>query len=431
MRQPSPRLAPWVVLPALLGGCPEKNPPPRPPPLGNWHASQADVAWNAWRAGQIRKAADLAAECVNMPEIKQSCRHLALLTAHVRGRHELVLRLRGTLKLPTRRRPDPTWVAVHSLLHLARYRQALDLARKGKLKPWLITRLAQMAARPLGITLTRMTKIPFRQGGPLDPFMPGFDARINGQQSVLRLDTGGTYLIMAPAEARRLKIATVCGGRGQHAFFKTRLCTGTADSLILGDARLRNVPVTTVSTLGPGMVIFGTNLLEPFLATIDYPGRRLILSRRGHESQRLAHRDIVASGALKVPFYVWGDHYMFAHGRLGDHERLVLFVDSGLVAITTQQGRPEQAGFTASRESFRLLGIPLKKTTKPQFIPFRGQVGLGPVIRDGILVYHNPQTWKKMRFGGIRIDGLISHAFLSHYQWTIDFDHQQYLFGRR
>jgi hypothetical protein len=322
-------------------------------------------------------------------------------------------------------------VAVHSLLHLARYKQALALARKGKLKPYLIARLQQMAARPLKITLTRVTRIPFKKGGLLDPYMPGFDASINGQKITLRLDTGGTYLVMAPGEAKRLKIATRCGGRGQHAFWKTSLCTGTADSLTLGEARLENVPITTVSTLKPGMVIFGTNLLEPFLATVDYPGQRLILSRRGQEAQRLEHRELVALGTIKVPFYLWGDHYMLAHGRLGDHENLVFFVDSGLVALTQQKGKLVQAGFTASREAFRLLGIRPKKSSKPQFIPFDGKVGLGRVVRDGILIYHNPRSWKKMRFGGIRVDGLLSHAFLSHYQWTIDFDRQRYLFGIR
>lgn len=34
-------------------------------------------------------------------------------------------------------------------------------------------------------------------------------------------------------------------------------------------------------------------------------------------------------------------------------------------------------------------------------------------------------------FGGVRIDGLISHAFLKRYAWTIDFDSREYTFARR
>lgn len=32
-------------------------------------------------------------------------------------------------------------------------------------------------------------------------------------------------------------------------------------------------------------------------------------------------------------------------------------------------------------------------------------------------------------FGGVRIDGLISHAFLKRYVWTIDFDARTYQFA--
>jgi hypothetical protein len=32
-------------------------------------------------------------------------------------------------------------------------------------------------------------------------------------------------------------------------------------------------------------------------------------------------------------------------------------------------------------------------------------------------------------FGGVRIDGLISHAFLKRFVWTIDFDAREYRFA--
>ena len=30
--------------------------------------------------------------------------------------------------------------------------------------------------------------------------------------------------------------------------------------------------------------------------------------------------------------------------------------------------------------------------------------------------------------GGVRIDGLLSHAFLKNYSWTLDFDKHRYIF---
>jgi hypothetical protein len=38
-----------------------------------------------------------------------------------------------------------------------------------------------------------------------------------------------------------------------------------------------------------------------------------------------------------------------------------------------------------------------------------------------------PQGWTSL--GGIEMDGLISHAFLSRYAWTTDFARREYVFS--
>lgn len=38
---------------------------------------------------------------------------------------------------------------------------------------------------------------------------------------------------------------------------------------------------------------------------------------------------------------------------------------------------------------------------------------------------------KGRSFGGVRIDGLISHGWLKRYSWTIDFDRREFVFGAK
>src|SRR3989304_261217 len=133
---------------------------------------------------------------------------------------------------------------------------------------------------------------------------------------------------------------------------------GFAD-LELGPVHLRNVPVAVHEgalptgpiaeafgvELGP---IIGTNVLERFLATVDAPGQRLLLSRRGDTEAPAAHLPRLGSPQHEAPFALWSDHLMIARGRLGGVANANLFVDSGLVAFTAEQG---QAALLASRSA--------------------------------------------------------------------------------
>jgi len=55
---------------------------------------------------------------------------------------------------------------------------------------------------------------------------------------------------------------------------------------------------------------------------------------------------------------------------------------------------------------------------------------LGPLEQEGHLVLagrEEKDSWGK--FEEVRIDGLLSHAFLKHYVWTIDFNERIYIFS--
>ncbi|MHC4153050.1 MAG: hypothetical protein ACYSSP_13280 [Planctomycetota bacterium] len=51
------------------------------------------------------------------------------------------------------------------------------------------------------------------------------------------------------------------------------------------------------------------------------------------------------------------------------------------------------------------------------------------LVQENALIWYDANLEEDRSFGGVRIDGLISHAFLSKYSWTIDFDKHEYIFG--
>ena len=56
-------------------------------------------------------------------------------------------------------------------------------------------------------------------------------------------------------------------------------------------------------------------------------------------------------------------------------------------------------------------------------------VSLGPLEQTNQYFTTTPKTIAE-DLGGVRIDGLISHAFLKEYVWTLDFDRMRYVFSR-
>ena len=123
---------------------------------------------------------------------------------------------------------------------------------------------------------------------------------------------------------------------------------------------------------------------------------------------------------------MWGDHLMIARGRVGDVADANLFVDSGLVAFTAEQG---QAALLASRGALASWGVGLP--VDGRFADLPGPLAIGPASRNGLTAYPIPDsTWRAFGdWGGIRVDGLVSWGFLRHFSWTIDFDRRCYLFG--
>ena len=112
-------------------------------------------------------------------------------------------------------------------------------------------------------------------------------------------------------------------------------------------------------------------------------------------------------------FYLHADHYIWANGMVGQHE-VLMFLDTGLVTLDPH-GKQPAGGIPASVLDVLALG-----STEG----FTGSVSvsLGPVRRDvsSFSVFSDRRNLP--RLGNTGPDVLLSHGFLKHYVWTLDFD---------
>ncbi|GII91918.1 retropepsin-like aspartic protease [Sinosporangium siamense] len=387
----------------------------------------ARAAWRAWARGDIDEAERLAAHAGHRQQA-----HLRFLTGYVRGNYEQALTHYDTLHHLDPACTELDEPAAHALLHLDRPAEAYDhmQRRRGKrpTPPGLVSRMNH----PLSSRLDHTAALPFADH-VLAPYLPAVDATVNGHPVHAHIDTGGTFLVMGTTRADALGIQLTYGGRNHHGTTRTDRYTGTAKELTLGDAVLTNVPVDAMPTLSDDqdLVIIGTNVLQRFLTTIDYPRRRLLLSPRRDPQQAAEHLALLNGRpeVARIPFYLWADHYMFARGGFGTRQDLNFFIDSGLVYIGQEDGSPpRQACLYTTARRYRSWGVHRARAARPHF-SVDEPIHLGPLRQSDQFVATTPtrhMPWAS--FGGVRIDGLLSHSFLDKYTWTLDFDRHEYTF---
>ncbi|MDP4503414.1 retropepsin-like aspartic protease [Nonomuraea turcica] len=365
------------------------------------------TAWRAWRSGDVDEAARLARP-------HRGAERLLVLADLVRGRFEQGLARYQALRRPPRALDMPV---AHAWVHLDRVDKACEhlCRRRRRLPPGLALR----RDHPMTVKVHGPVTLPFADH-PLAPYLPALEGTLNGRHALIHLDTGGAFLVMGLERAAAMGVEAVPAGRRFHGVTRTPVRTGLVRELDLGGVALTNVPVDVLPTLtGPqDIVIMGTCLLRHFLPTIDVPAGHLLLAPRGHHPP---------PDGVRVPFCLWADHFMFAKGGHGPRD-LTFFVDSGLVHLIEDDGRIRQAAVLATRSQYRTWGIPradLAATHLTAPHPLR----LGPLEQTAHLLSVAPgRTAPWSDFGGVRIDGLISQAFLSEYAWTLDFDRQEYTF---
>jgi predicted aspartyl protease len=273
-----------------------------------------------------------------------------------------------------------------------------------------------------------------------DP-LPVVQIRVNNSEPVnVLIDTGGATLIIDSEFAKEVGTVQFEAETGIFAGGKkAAVHQGKVDSVTLGDFTVKNVPVEILPTRRFSSIfggtrmdgIIGTLLLHQFIATLDYPGGRLILRRRTEQNLKKVEKEAKEQGAIVVPFWMAGDHYMHAWGTVNESEPMLFFVDTGLAG----------GGFTCPESTLRRANIKLQEDQagegiggggKVRAIPFMvNELTLGDAKEHNIQGIFTPNTGDLERVVGFQIGGLISHGFFRPYALTFDFAKMRFFLKKK
>ncbi|MHC4147396.1 MAG: retropepsin-like aspartic protease [Planctomycetota bacterium] len=354
--------------------------------------------------------------------------HLQSFSLFVQGKYRQAIAAFSKIDTSYARYDDVGKLMVDAYIHLNEPRNAASLARKFRIES--ADYYQALADKPLACHADKTFIVPFVGSSQVpSSFWPGVAGKINGKELNIMFDTGGNFLVVGKDRAAELGIELAREGSGMHGATRVTTWKGIADEMRLAEGlAFKNVPVVVMASLGRH-AIFGTNIIEPFLTTMDYPNSRFILTPRSRKDLYPAHRALLPERRETLPFYIWGDHYMFAKGSFNNIDDLNFFFDSGLVALTMIDGKLKQAAFTASKKKLISWGFAESQLDETTFLPTEYPLGVADLTQHNTLVWFDAKLEEDRNFGGVRIDGLISHAFLSNYSWTIDFDNYEYVFG--
>jgi len=279
---------------------------------------------------------------------------------------------------------------------------------------------------------TEVTHLRFVMTDPL----PVVKVRVNDSEEVnFFIDTGGSELIIDSGFAQEVEALNFGSQTGTFAGGKKApFQHGRIDSLTLGDFVVKNMPVHFLNVCQFSKPIFGgtqvdgiigTVLLYHFLSTLDYPGGELILRRKTEENLKQFEQEAKAKKHIVVPFWMAGDHFMVAWGKVNNSQPLLLFVDTGLAG----------GGFTCPESTVKKASIKLLEEKAGEGIGGGGKVKVIPFMVDelslGDAKEHNIRGLFTKAFPiekafGFRIGGLISHSFFKPYALTLDFMNMKY-----
>lgn len=387
-----------------------------------------EKGWKHWENGDIHDAQSVTEEILKNEPANNEALHLKTLCLYVQGKYKESIETFSLIDKTYDEHEKLVKSIIEAYFHLNEPDNAYKLAKKFNMES--VDYYKDRVDKPFTVNGDKTYVIPFVDD-PLIPskYMPGVSGKINGKEKHILFDTGGPFLVIGKDLAEELGIKLEHEGTGLHGPNKVKTWRNIVEKLELGDGLVfENVPVGIMESLGK-LAIFGTNILEQFLSTIDYPNSRFILTPRNKKELYKDHLELISEKQETLPFYIWGDHFMIGKGSFNNIDNLNFFFDSGLLVIEMIDGKPKQASFNLSKVKMIELGFDESKLDKSDLFQTEYPLSLKGLSQENTLIFYNVKLDKDRVFGGIRIDGLISHAFLSKYSWTIDFNKQEYIFG--
>jgi gag-polyprotein putative aspartyl protease/Protein of unknown function (DUF3887) len=305
-----------------------------------------------------------------------------------------------------------------SLYRQSRFAAAAPLNRKlGRIAA--AAKLESLVA-PYDVSLPpEGTRVSFAPGA----ILPVLTVRVNGQDAFFLLDTGAGETIIDDEMAKRIGARTF--GIDSGAYAAGRMATfihGTVDSVAIGEATLRRIPVHVQSTrafapaAGGRTVsgIIGTGVLAQFQSEIDFGGWALSLRPRD--------TSLETDSSTALRFWWLGDHFITTRATLSNQVTTFLVFDTGLAmpggALVPSASLLAEAGMHPDGSAVTGVGGGGSVTVTPFRI---GELRVGGIVKSDLMAVAGAfPPMLEYRFGP-RIGGLLSHGFFAGERVTLDF----------
>jgi Aspartyl protease len=307
---------------------------------------------------------------------------------------------------------DPSSAAVTSLLAEVKRRQA-------------------EAAKRIAVSGDEVA-VPFVVTDPL----PVVHVRLNAtEDATFIIDTGAPDIVLSDTLAKRLGVKAEAAGMGTFAGGKqAAFSKANVQSIALGSATAYDVSATILPM--PQIIpqvqvdgIVGTGLLERFLATLDYPKRQLTLRPRNIGVSAAFEAAATVDQAVSVPCWLVGDHFVFATAQVNSALPGLFLFDSGLAGggIMPSKTLIDAAHITLD-EAHASTGMGGGGPVRA--VPFvASSVAVGSAVQRNVPGLYTPEG-SPLGIFPFTVQGVISHDFLKHYAYTVDFDAMKIVLSR-
>ncbi|WP_202214461.1 aspartyl protease family protein [Methylacidimicrobium sp. AP8] len=281
------------------------------------------------------------------------------------------------------------------------------------------------------------TAPPFRQRGPDEirlswvgsGWRPVIPALVDGKREAdFLVDTGASCVVLDRRLADRIGLAAVGSARLLGAGARStggKLCR--LPSLRLGGTEVRDIPVAVVDLRRAGKAeetfqgILGSEFLQHFVVTLDYPGRRLCLQKAGTSSPSAAGR-LVAD----VPLRLTPGGLVVVPIEVASRERLLVFLDTGAAetALALSRRAAGRLGLTPLRRGERYFGVGGGYRASPILLRDLRFAGFSARNVPGLIAPFPAQIEEGE---GIPLGGFLGSEFCRPFRVTIDFPRMRLL----
>lgn len=381
------------------------NAPPLPKKVGPdvlFEQGLFDAAETAYRA--VPKAS---------PQYESALRQLGAIALYRNHPQEAELRLRNALArnpadarctglLAEALNREGKFAEMAQLLRqIGRPERAAEFELFGKSQPYRLRGRAAPAT------------IPLVQTNPL----PAVRAKVNDLEALFLIDTGGAEILLDPEFVREAHVTTTGNALGANAR-PAGVSFGRIAQFVLSGLETDDVPAMLVSTKAFSSMargkrvagIIGTEYLSQFRTTLDYVRDRLILEPRETPTR-------TGGGIAEIPFWMVGDHFLLAQGRVDRGPKQLLLVDTGFgkLAFTGPESTLQDAGVTVPPAQAAPSG-------RPPIAKFPiAQLSLGSLEEKNISGIYGAFPPGLENGLGVHVGGIVSHEYFLPYAVTFDF----------